>query len=67
MQSYQATLARRLILGLTVDQDIEEEMCRWLQNLGMPAEVINRMIRMFGWDTAGGDKGHGDSRWRHQS
>ena len=48
MQSYQATLARRLILGLTVDQDIEEEMCKWLQNLGMPAEVINRMIRMFG-------------------
>ncbi|OQV24039.1 Cullin-5 [Hypsibius exemplaris] len=48
IMSYQITLARRLILGLTVDMEIEEEMCKWLQNLGMPAEVINRMVRMFG-------------------
>lgn len=48
MQIYQTTLARRLILGLSVDSDLEEEMCRWLANVGMPAEVINRINRMFG-------------------
>ncbi|XP_055355392.1 cullin-5-like isoform X2 [Paramacrobiotus metropolitanus] len=47
MQFYQNNLARRLLLGLSVDSDLEEEMSKWLANVGMPAEIISRINRMF--------------------
>lgn len=47
MHSYQTNLARRLLLGLSVDSELEEEMSKWLANVGMPAEIISRINRMF--------------------
>lgn len=47
MQFYQTNLARRLLLGLSVDSELEEEMSKSLANVGMPADVISRINRMF--------------------
>ena len=40
-------LTRRLILDLSADSEKEENMVEWLREVGMPADFINNMARMF--------------------
>ncbi len=42
-----AHLTRRLILGTSADSEKEENMVEWLREVGMPADFINKLSRMF--------------------
>lgn len=37
----------RLILGTSVDSEKEEDIVEWLREVGMPADYVNRLARMF--------------------
>ncbi|XP_066586971.1 cullin-5 [Prorops nasuta] len=47
MRYYQAHLTRRLILDTSADSEKEENMVEWLREVGMPADYINKLARMF--------------------
>ena len=42
-----AHLTRRLILDTSADSEKEENMVEWLREVGMPADFINKLSRMF--------------------
>jgi len=44
---HKAHLTRRLILGTSADSEKEENMVEWLREVGMPADYINKLSRMF--------------------
>lgn len=47
MRYHKAHLTRRLILDCSTDNDLEENMVEWLRDVGMPADYINKLARMF--------------------
>lgn len=47
MKYHKAHLTRRLILGTSADNDKEESMVEWLRDVGMPADYVNKLARMF--------------------
>lgn len=47
MKFYKAHLTRRLILDASADNDKEELMVNWLREVGMPADFVNKLSRMF--------------------
>ncbi|KAM7539100.1 hypothetical protein Aperf_G00000049573 [Anoplocephala perfoliata] len=47
MEAHKAHLMRRLILETSADSEIEEFMVEKLREVGMPAELVNRLARMF--------------------
>ncbi|XP_077975041.1 cullin-5-like [Styela clava] len=47
MKYHKAHLTRRLILGTSADNDKEESMVEWLREVGMPADYVNKLARMF--------------------
>ncbi|OTF73852.1 hypothetical protein BLA29_013350, partial [Euroglyphus maynei] len=47
MKFYKAHLIRRLILDVSIDLDKEEMMVNWLREVGMPADYVNKISRMF--------------------
>nr|XP_023664828.1 cullin-5-like isoform X1 [Paramormyrops kingsleyae] len=47
MRYHKAHLTRRLILDISADSDIEENMVEWLREVGMPADYVNKLARMF--------------------
>ncbi|KAJ6215897.1 hypothetical protein RDWZM_010397 [Blomia tropicalis] len=47
MKFYKAHLIRRLILDASADNDKEEMMVNWLREVGMPADFVNKLSRMF--------------------
>ncbi|MCL4124963.1 UNVERIFIED_CONTAM: hypothetical protein GTU68_018983 [Idotea baltica] len=47
MRYHKAHLTRRLILDTSVDSEIEESMVEWLREVGMPADYVNKLARMF--------------------
>lgn len=47
MKYYKSHLTRRLILETSLDLDKEEMMVNWLREVGMPAEYVNKISRMF--------------------
>ena len=44
---HKAHLTRRLILDTSADSEKEENMVEWLREVGMPADFINKLSRMF--------------------
>lgn len=44
---YMRHLTRRLILETSADSEKEEDMVDWLREVGMPAEYVNKLGRMF--------------------
>lgn len=47
MRYAKAHLTRRLILETSADSEKEENMVEWLREVGMPADFINKLSRMF--------------------
>lgn len=47
MKYHKAHLTRRLILSTSADNDKEESMVEWLREVGMPADYVNKLARMF--------------------
>jgi len=47
MRYHKAHLTRRLILDTSADSEKEENMVEWLREVGMPADFINKLSRMF--------------------
>ncbi|GIY07562.1 cullin-5 [Caerostris darwini] len=47
MRYHKAHLTRRLILNSSADSEKEENMVQWLRDVGMPADYVNRLARMF--------------------
>lgn len=47
MRYHKAHLTRRLILDCSVDSEKEENMVEWLRDVGMPADYVNKLARMF--------------------
>ncbi|VDD76139.1 unnamed protein product [Mesocestoides corti] len=47
MEAHKAHLMRRLILETSADSELEELMVEKLREVGMPAELVNRLVRMF--------------------
>ncbi|XP_067947837.1 cullin-5-like isoform X2 [Watersipora subatra] len=47
MRFHKAHLTRRLILGTSADNEVEEMMVDWLREIGMPADYVNKLARMF--------------------
>ena len=47
MRYAKAHLTRRLILETSADSEKEENMVEWLREVGMPADFINKLARMF--------------------
>ncbi|XP_022652014.1 cullin-5-like isoform X2 [Varroa jacobsoni] len=47
MRYHKYHLTRRLILDISADNEKEENMVEDLRNVGMPADYINNMLRMF--------------------
>ncbi|KAI1294911.1 Cullin-5 [Halotydeus destructor] len=47
MRYHKAHLTRRLILDTSADNEKEENMVEWLRDVGMPADYVNRLARMF--------------------
>ena len=47
MRYPKAHLTRRLILDSSADSEKEENMVEWLRDVGMPAEYVNKLARMF--------------------
>lgn len=40
-------MTRRLILDTSADNEKEENMVEWLREVGMPADYVNKLARMF--------------------
>lgn len=47
MRYHKAHLTRRLILDASADSEKEENMVEWLREVGMPADYVNKLARMF--------------------
>lgn len=47
MRFHKAHLTRRLILDTSADNEKEENMVEWLREVGMPADYVNKLARMF--------------------
>lgn len=47
MRFHKAHLTRRLILDTSADSEKEENMVEWLREVGMPADYVNKLARMF--------------------
>uniref|UniRef100_A0A8C5FJH5 Cullin-5 n=1 Tax=Gadus morhua TaxID=8049 RepID=A0A8C5FJH5_GADMO len=47
MRYHKAHLTRRLILDISADSETEENMVEWLREVGMPADYVNKLARMF--------------------
>ncbi len=47
MRYHKTHLTRRLILETSADSEKEENMVEWLRDVGMPAEYVNKLARMF--------------------
>lgn len=47
MRYHKAHLSRRLILDTSADSEKEENMVEWLREVGMPADYVNKLARMF--------------------
>ncbi|GAB6032838.1 Cullin-5 [Chamberlinius hualienensis] len=47
MRFHKAHLTRRLILDTSADSEKEEYMVEWLRDVGMPADYVNKLARMF--------------------
>ncbi|KAH8347544.1 hypothetical protein KR059_012480, partial [Drosophila kikkawai] len=47
MRYHKVHLTRRLILGTSADSEKEEDIVEWLREVGMPADYVNRLARMF--------------------
>ncbi|XP_045062904.1 cullin-5-like isoform X2 [Coregonus clupeaformis] len=47
MRYHKAHLTRRLILDISADSEVEENMVEWLREVGMPADYVNKLARMF--------------------
>lgn len=47
MRYHKAHLTRRLILDSSADNEKEENMVEWLREVGMPADYVNKLARMF--------------------
>ncbi|XP_072152615.1 cullin-5 isoform X2 [Bemisia tabaci] len=47
MRFHKAHLTRRLILDTSADSEKEENMVEWLREIGMPADYVNKLARMF--------------------
>ncbi|KAF4529033.1 hypothetical protein B566_EDAN017344 [Ephemera danica] len=47
MRYHKAHLTRRLILDTSADSEKEENMVEWLREVGMPADFVNKLARMF--------------------
>lgn len=47
MRYHKAHLTRRLILDSSADSEKEENMVEWLRDVGMPADYVNKLARMF--------------------
>lgn len=47
MRYHKAHLTRRLILDSSADTGMEETMLEWLREVGMPADYVNKLARMF--------------------
>lgn len=47
MLYHKAHLTRRLILDSSADSEKEEDMVEWLREVGMPADYVNKLARMF--------------------
>ncbi|EDV25026.1 uncharacterized protein TRIADDRAFT_24784 [Trichoplax adhaerens] len=47
MRYYKVHLMKRLLLDITADQEMEENMIEWLRNIEMPVEFINKLAKMF--------------------
>ncbi|RWS06688.1 cullin-5-like protein [Dinothrombium tinctorium] len=47
MRYHKAHLTRRLILDSSADNEKEENMVEWLRDVGMPADYVNKLARMF--------------------
>lgn len=47
MRYHKAHLTRRLILDSSADSEKEEDMVEWLREVGMPADYVNKLARMF--------------------
>lgn len=47
MRYHKAHLTRRLILNASADSEKEEDMVEWLREVGMPADYVNKLARMF--------------------
>nr|CAB3234773.1 cullin-5-like [Phallusia mammillata] len=47
MRYHKAHLTRRLILGTSADNEKEENMLEGLREVGMPADYVNKLARMF--------------------
>ncbi|XP_065837404.1 cullin-5-like [Oscarella lobularis] len=47
MRYHKAHLSRRLVLGTSADSEKEENLVEWFREVGMPAEYVNKLARMF--------------------
>jgi len=47
MRVHKTHLTRRLILETSADSEMEENMVEWLREVGMPADYVNKLSRMF--------------------
>lgn len=47
MRYHKAHLTRRLIMDTSADNEKEENMVEWLREVGMPADYVNKLARMF--------------------
>ncbi|KAK2185672.1 hypothetical protein NP493_226g00009 [Ridgeia piscesae] len=47
MRYHKVHLTRRLILDTSADNEKEENMVEWLREVGMPADYVNKLARMF--------------------
>ena len=47
MKYHKAHLTRRLILEMSNDQEMEEQIVIMLKDIGMPPEYINKLSQMF--------------------
>ncbi|KAF4517336.1 hypothetical protein B566_EDAN007290 [Ephemera danica] len=47
MRYHKAHLTRRLILDTSADSEKDENMVGWLREVGMPADFVNKLARMF--------------------
>eukprot|EP00118_Oscarella_pearsei_P008730 m.46496 g.46496 ORF g.46496 m.46496 type:complete len:786 (+) comp33701_c0_seq2:3-2360(+) len=47
MRYHKAHLSRRLVLNTSADSEKEENMVEWFREVGMPAEYVNKLARMF--------------------
>ncbi|KAK7605381.1 hypothetical protein V9T40_007239 [Parthenolecanium corni] len=47
MRFHKAHLTRRLILDSSADSEKEENMVEWLREVGMPADYVTKLARMF--------------------